>query len=257
MKRVLIKIGGRALEGEQGFKELATAIQNMPDSQFIIVHGGGVEISNALKAADRPFEFIDGIRATRAEDMEIVEDVLSNTVNKRIADFLEKYGVTTKRMSGKTDNMIIVEPYRKNNKDYGFVGQIKQVNAEHLTKIIKDKVAVISPVSTNEIGQSYNVNADTAAAAVAVAAQCTDLVYFTDVPGVKSGDKTLSQLTISEGKELIQQGIIKDGMVAKMESIFKAIKDGVKRVYIAQWQNENTLTNLLEKPPENGTMIKE
>ena len=100
--RILIKIGGRAFEGKQGFKELALAIQSTRDAEVVIVHGGGAEISQALRDANRQTHFIDGIRVTRAADIKIVEAVLSNTINQRIASWLEQNGVSCSPMSGKT-----------------------------------------------------------------------------------------------------------------------------------------------------------
>ncbi len=108
--RVFIKIGGRAFDGEQGFKELAVAIKSSHELEIMIVHGGGAEISQALKDAKRETEFIDGIRVTRAEDIKIVEEVLSGTINRRIASWLVANGIDCRRMSGKTGNLFIVEP---------------------------------------------------------------------------------------------------------------------------------------------------
>jgi acetylglutamate kinase len=101
--RILIKIGGRAFEGEAGFRELAQAIRQNPEAEVIIVHGGGVEISQALKAAGRETVFVDGMRVTRAEDIKIVESVLSGTINERIAEWLSKNRVRCRRMSGTSE----------------------------------------------------------------------------------------------------------------------------------------------------------
>ncbi|MBW2338508.1 MAG: acetylglutamate kinase [Deltaproteobacteria bacterium] len=178
--RILIKIGGRAFEDEGGFRELAEAIKSSKKVEVIIVHGGGAEISQALKDAGRQTEFIDGIRVTRAEDIKIVEEVLSGTVNQRISSWLEANGVPGMRMSGKTGGLFIVEPLARDGRDLGFVGKIKQVNPAVVIEAIQSgRVPVISPLSANEKGESFNVNADSAAAALAAAAGCTDLVFIT------------------------------------------------------------------------------
>ena len=175
--RILIKIGGRAFGGENGFKELAVALKSIPNLELIIVHGGGAEISQALKDAKRETQFIDGIRVTRAADIRIVEDVLSGTVNLRIASWLENHGVGCRRMSGKTDKLLVVSPLTRGGLDWGYVGEIKTVNAAVMLETLKaGHVPVISPISADESGASYNVNADSAAAALASAAGCTDLV---------------------------------------------------------------------------------
>jgi len=255
--RVLIKIGGRAFEDEGGFRELAGAIKTNKNAEVIIVHGGGAEISQALKDAGRQTEFIDGIRITRAADIKIVEEVLSGSVNQRISSWLEANGVSGLRMSGKTGGLFIVEPLTRDGRDLGFVGKIKQVNPGVVIEAIQaGKVPVISPISANEEGESYNVNADSAAAALAAAAGCTDLVFVTDVPGVLIGDQTKASLTVNEAQTLIANGTIKGGMVAKMESAFAALDRKVPRVHIIQWQGPHTLQSIINPQSTVGTIIQ-
>jgi acetylglutamate kinase len=254
--RVLIKIGGRAFEGEQGFKELAAAIKSGNGLELIIVHGGGAEISQALKNAKRETKFIDGIRVTRAEDIKIVEDVLSGVVNLRIASWLSGNGVECRRMSGKTENLFLVEPLTRGDLNWGYVGKIKQVNAAVVLENLKEnRVPVISPVSGDETGESYNVNADSAAAALAAAAGCTDLLFITDVPGVMIHEQVRETLSVNEAQSLITEGIIQGGMVAKMESAFEALSKKVPRVHIIKWQGIDTLKNLVNQKPVSGTVI--
>ena len=255
--RILIKIGGRAFEGEQGFKELAMAIKSSLELELIIVHGGGAEISRALTVAKRETKFIDGIRVTRAEDIKIVEDVLSGTVNLRIASWLSGNGVECRRMSGKTANLFLVEPLTRGGLNWGFVGEIKQVKPDVVQETISaGRVPVISPISADKNGQSYNVNADSAAAALAAAAQCKDLIFITDVPGVLVNDEIRSSLTVQQSKALIADGTIKGGMVAKLESAFKALDKNVPRVHIIQWQGMETLSRLINKEYISGTVIR-
>ena len=255
--RILIKIGGRAFEDEVGFRELAVAIKANKNAEVIIVHGGGAEISRALKDAGRQTEFVDGIRITRAADIEIVEEVLSGTVNQRIFSWLEANGVPGLRMSGKTGGLFIVEPLTRDGRDLGFVGKIKQVNpAVVIDAIQAGKVPVISPISANETGDSFNVNADSAAAALAASAKCTDLVFITDVPGVLVDDQTRASLTVRQAQTLIADGIIKGGMVAKMESAFAALDQNVPRVHIIQWQGPDTLRGIIGRKSTAGTIIR-
>lgn len=254
--RVLIKIGGRAFADEQGFRELTEAIKSNSDLEIIIVHGGGAEISRALEVAGRNTEFIDGIRITHAEDIQIVEGVLSGSINQRISGWLEANGVSTVRLSGKTDGLLIVEPLIRHGRNLGYVGKIKQVNPEVVTAaIISGNVPVISPISADEKGKSYNVNADSAAAALAAAAQCTDLVFVTDVPGVLIDEQTRTCLSIAEAQKLIADGIIKGGMVAKMESAFQALNQDVPRVHILQWQGPQTLREIVQQRCNAGTIV--
>ncbi len=254
--RILLKIGGRAFDDSRSYDELAESIKRCRDADIIIVHGGGAEISQALKTAGRPTRFIDGIRVTEKEDIEIVEHVLSEVVNSRIASCLEKNHVPCARMSGKTEHLLIAEPIRRQGHDYGFVGQIKNVNPDIIEKSLKaGNVPVVSPVSADEQGSSYNVNADSAASALAVGTGCSDLVFFTDVPGVKSGENLLTSLTITEARQLISRNIIKDGMVAKMESAFEALQGKVKRVHITCWQGVETLENVIYQKSQSATTI--
>jgi acetylglutamate kinase len=254
--RILIKIGGRAFEDEHGFRELAGAITSGKNVEIIIVHGGGAEISQALKDAGRRTEFVDGIRVTRPEDIKIVEEVLSGTVNQRISSWLETNGVPSMRMSGKTQRLFVVEPLTRNGRDLGFVGKIKQVNPGVVIDAIQSgKVPVISPISANEKGESYNVNADSAAAALAAAAHCTDLVFITDVPGVLIGEQTRASLSIANAQTLIAEGVIKGGMVAKMESAFEALNQSVPRVHIIQWQGAHTLQGVVQQQCNAGTTV--
>ena len=254
--RILIKIGGRAFAGEHGFKDLAMAIHSTPRAEIVIVHGGGAEISQALKNANRETEFIDGIRVTRAGDIKIIESVLSKTINQRIVSWLEKNGVSCSPMSGKTRQLFIVEPLTLQGRELGYVGKIKQVNAGVVLERIKSgQVPVVSPISANEKGESYNVNADSAAAALAAAIRCTDLVFVTDVPGVLVDEKIQPSLNIQKAEALIASGTILGGMVAKMQSAFEALQQNVPRVHITQWQGPHTLPNIIKRKPETGTTI--
>jgi acetylglutamate kinase len=255
--RILIKIGGQAFEDEGGFKELATAIKYNQETEIIIVHGGGAEISRALKGANRETVFIDGIRVTQTEDIKIVENTLSGTINQRIASWLTKNGVPCRRMSGKTEHLFTVEPLTRNGQDLGYVGKITRVNAGIVLDTLRDgRVPVISPVSADEKGESHNVNADSAAAALAAGAQCTELAFITDVPGVLIDEQTCRSLTIYEAKTLIAEGTISGGMVAKMESAFEALEKKVPRVHITQWQGPDTLQSIIEGECKNGTIIQ-
>jgi acetylglutamate kinase len=257
LARILIKIGGRAFEGEQGFKDLALAIKSTREVETVIVHGGGAEISQALKKAGRKTQFIDGIRVTRAGDIKIIDAVLSKTINQRIASWLEKNGVSCSPMSGKTRQLFIVEPLTRQGRDLGYVGKIKQVKAGVVLERLKaGQVPVVSPISANEKGESYNVNADSAAAALAAAIRCTDLVFITDVPGVLVDDEIRPSLSVQEARALIANGTIKGGMVAKMESAFEALHQNVPRVHIIQWQGQQTLHKIIKGKPETGTTIR-
>jgi acetylglutamate kinase len=254
-RRMLMKIGGKAFDDRKGFIELAEAIKENPGVAFILVHGGGAEISQALKTAGRPTHFVDGIRVTQAEDVAIVEKVLAE-VNARIADSLEDAGVSCQRLSGKTEALLLVEPLRRQGQDFGFVGEIKKVNpAPILNSLARRQVPVVSPVSIGEDGGTYNVNADSAAAALAIASECTDLLYFTDVTGVQIDGELCPLLSIQQARQFIAEGKIKGGMIAKLESAFEALSGKVPRVHILKWQGQQTLQQLVSDGPLERTTL--
>ncbi len=255
--RLLIKIGGRAFEKEAGFRELAHAIKAVPNIETIIVHGGGAEISKSLQDHDRETLFIDGIRVTQPEDMVIIEKVLSETINQRIASWLTDNGVPCERMSGKTEQLFVVEPMTRDGRQYGFVGDIKQVNGEVVLRALKKgRVPVISPISADENHRSFNVNADSAAAALAVAIDCIGLVFITDVPGVMDRDDVCQTLSQKEARERIADGTIKGGMVAKMTSAFEALANQVPAVFITQWEGTPTLQGIVAGECRSGTVLR-
>ena len=251
--RVLIKIGGRAFNDQAGFDELASAIKRW-SAEVVLLHGGGAEISQALANAGRETKFIDGVRITEKEDVEIVERVLSGEINGRIAGWLASSGLPCQRLSGKSDGLMIAEKTLRNGRDIGLVGEIVAVHPQPLLDALsKGLLPVVSPISASADGVTLNINADTAAAALAVGAQCTDLVYFSDVPGVMDQDKKiLLNLSTADAQVLIKTGVISGGMVAKLESIFSAIARGVRRVHITQWQGPETLDRLIN----GGEIIK-
>jgi len=255
-RRILIKIGGQAFTGEKGFGELARGISAHPEVEVVIVHGGGAEISQALKEARRPTQFVDGIRVTRGADMRIVDQVLSDTVNPRIAGWLEAHGVACCRLSGKTRELLVVKPFIKDGRDYGYVGEVDRVNPRVVREALAEgRVPVISPISANDRGVVHNVNADNAAAALAAALQSTDLVFVTDVPGVRAGGETCARLDIAQTRQLIADGTIQGGMVAKITAGRRALEQGVPRVHIIAWEGERTFRQIVTAQRGGGTVL--
>ena len=190
-------------------------------------------------------------------DMAIIEKVLSETVNHRIASWLSTHGLTCRRMSGKTDQLFLVEPLAGAGHDYGYVGKIKKVNGRGVIAAMQSgAVPVISPISADAYRDSYNVNADSAAAALAAAIHCTGLIFITDVPGVMDKEGICRILTRREALEHIDSGIIQGGMVAKMNAAFDALAKGVSAVYIVKWEGVNTLQDLAAGICRSGTILK-
>lgn len=255
-RRMLLKLGGKAFDRPTGFQWLARTCQLLPNTEFIIVHGGGKEITSALKKNNRPIQFINGRRVTPAEDIEIIEKVLSGFINQKIYNLLSQEGMLCSRLSGRTNHLIEVEPFPQSEMDLGYVGRVKKINPEPvLFYLRKNRVPIISPISEDFSGKVYNVNADEAAAAIAVGTNCTDLVFFTDVPGVKINGNVCYYLKSFEAENFITSGLITDGMIPKLQSAILAIKGQVQRVFITQWQTEQTLLDYARENYQQGTLL--
>ncbi|MDZ7724471.1 MAG: acetylglutamate kinase [candidate division KSB1 bacterium] len=254
--RVLIKIGGRAFEQAAAFAELAQDILTCKDKDIALVHGGGVQISDALKKANRESVFIDGIRVTWKKDIKIVDKVLSRQVNKAIAAHLKKQGVPVKRLSGKSGQLITAERMIRNGQDIGYVGRVAKVDPAVLVSAwARNRTPVVSPISADANGDTYNINADTAAGAIAGAVGARDIVYFSDVAGVIQDEQVINELSAEQVQTLIADGVIHGGMIAKMESAFDALGYGAGRVHITRWQGTGTLKKLLNNELELKTTI--
>ncbi len=205
----------------------------------IFVHGGGPEISAMLDRVGVHSEFHNGLRITDGATMEIVQMVLAGKLNKNIASQIGTLGGKAIGLCGKDAGLICVKKKAPlaDGVDLGFVGDIVSVNTKLLNTLCEDEyIPVISSVGVDEAGESYNINADTAAAAIATALKAEKLIYLTDIDGVylDPSDKTtlFPILTIERAEELITQGVINGGMIPKVRSCIDAIKKGVHRVHI-------------------------
>ncbi len=262
-KTIVVKYGGHAM-GEGLPHEFAQDIVLMKQTGMnpVVVHGGGPQIGAMLKKLSIVSTFVDGLRVTDAATMEVVEMVLSGTINKQIVAGINAAGGRAVGVSGKDGNMVIarkiagsrIDPATKERVpvDLGFVGEPKHVDAEVLRMIIKsDLIPVVAPVGVGEKGESYNINADTVAGAVAGAIAAERLVLLTDVEGVLGGDgKLISRLTVDEAKALIADGTISGGMIPKVETAIDAVEQGVKAAVILDGRIPHVL--LLELFTEHG-----
>jgi acetylglutamate kinase len=228
----VIKIGGRP----QGDPQLAAFIAEAWDavSGMVIVHGGGDEVSALQETLGVSSQFVDGRRVTTARDVELVRMALSGTANKRLVSALVREGVRAVGISGEDASLIAATPVDAVR--LGHVGAPQRVNASLLLHLIDGGyLPVVSPVSRNvglELGPALNVNADDAAAAVAVAIEATELVIVSDVEGVLVDEKPEDDLTIAEARSLMQDGRASGGMSAKLSAAITAVEGGVKLVRI-------------------------
>ncbi len=237
-KVIVVKYGGSAMVDEELKKRVIQDVTLLKLVGFkpIIVHGGGKDISRMVERVGMTPQFVNGLRVTDAETMEIVEMVL-NRVNKGLVQLVESLGVRAIGISGKDGGLLQVDKKYSDGKDIGFVGQVKKVNAEILWDLLeKDFLPVICTVGLDDEFNSYNINADDAACAIAQAMEAEKLAFLTDIEGVykdpKDPETLISELTVSEAKDLITDGYIGGGMLPKLQNCIDAIESGVSRVHI-------------------------
>lgn len=257
MKTVCIKIGGSTVDTTGLLQELGRSIANLPSDTFpVVVHGGGKDIARHLSLLNREFTFIEGMRVTDSEMVKIVQMVLSGDVNKRIVNALQMAGIMAAGFSGVDANLFSATKMLMKGQDIGFVGQIKAVS---LTLIDACRQAhlipVISPISRDASGCIYNVNADLAASELAMALSADDLVFISDVPGVRIGESVQREIRIAEIEPYITDGYITGGMIPKLRSAADAVHRGVSRVHICGWNHAMTLANELNSTTSSGTVI--
>lgn len=246
-KKVVVKYGGSAMldENLQANVIKDVALLKLIGMKPIIVHGGGKEISKWLNKVGKEAEFVEGLRVTDEETMEIAEMVL-NKVNKHLVQMVEQIGVKAVGICGKDGATIKVGKKMPNGKDIGFVGDIKQVNTGLIDTLIEnDFIPVIAPIGIDDSYQTYNINADDAACAVAQAIGAEKLAFLTDIEGVYTDpddkDTLISVLTLNRADELINDGFIGGGMLPKLKNCIDAVRNGVARVHILDGRREHCL----------------
>lgn len=255
-KTIVVKYGGSAmLDEELKYNVIKdVALLKLVGLKPIIVHGGGKEISKWVEMIGKEPEFINGLRVTDAETMEIAEMVLSK-VNKGLVQMMQKVGLNAVGISGKDAGLMTVTKRFPGGKDIGFVGEVKAVNSQILKTLIdNDFIPVIAPIGSSEEFEGYNINADDAACAVAKAISAEKLVFLTDIEGVfiDPTDKStlISEMDINEAKSYIDKGIVGGGMLPKLANCIDAIENGVARVHVLDGRVEHCL--LLEFFTEKG-----
>ena len=237
-KIIVVKYGGSAMVDENLKKQVIQdcTLLKLVGFKPVIVHGGGKEISRWVEKAGMTPEFINGLRVTDEANMEIAEMVL-NRVNKSLVQMVESLGVHAIGISGKDGKVLEVDKKLSNGQDIGFVGEVKKVNPEILYDLLeKDFLPIICPIGVDDDFNTYNINADDAACAIAKAIAAEKLAFLTDIEGVckDPSDKTtlISEMSISEAKKLIEDGFIGGGMLPKLKNCIDAVESGVNRVHI-------------------------
>ena len=237
-KIIVVKYGGSAMSNEELQKNVIKDVTLLKLVGFkpIIVHGGGREISRWVGKVGKEARFVNGLRVTDDETMEIAEMVLG-MVNKSLVSMVQELGVSAVGVSGKDGGLLNVEKKYADGQDIGYVGNIKEVNPKILYDLLeKDFLPIVAPIGLDDGFQTYNINADDAACAIAKAVGADKLVFLTDIEGlyrdIEDKSSFISRITASDADALIGDGIIGGGMLPKLNNCTSAIKNGVNRVHI-------------------------
>ena len=273
---VVIKYGGHAMgDGEVAKLFAADAVLlKMLGLHPVIVHGGGPQISAMLERAGVKSTFIDGLRVTDAPTMEVAEMVLSGAINKEIANWITLAGAEAEvrgvGLSGKDARLITVEKVTRTKKDpgseiekvvdLGFVGEPKAIDTTLIKALIgaeDDYIPVIAPIGVSESGQTYNINADTVAGALAGALNAKRMLLLTDVAGVLDANGELvRQLSVAEARAAIADGVATGGMIPKLETAIAAVEAGVEAVVILDGRRPHALLVVLFTEHGSGTLVR-
>ncbi len=259
-KIIVVKYGGNAMINDE-LKEAVmgdVVLLSLIGIKVVLVHGGGHEINDMLKKINKKSEFIDGLRVTDKETMDIVQMVLAGKVNKSLVQMINEKGGKAIGLCGTDGEMIIT---KKLDDVHGFVGEITEIN----TKIINDAlnngyIPVISTVGCDREGNTYNVNADTAASRIAGELKAESLISMTDIIGllrdVNDPNSLITSVNVSEVKELINDGIISGGMIPKVDCCVDAIRRGVNKSFIIDGRVPHSILIEVLTDEGIGTMFK-
>jgi acetylglutamate kinase len=267
---VVIKYGGHAMGDRAAAEDFAEDVVLLEQSGIkpIVVHGGGPQIGRMLEKLGIKSEFKGGLRVTDAATVEVVEMVLAGSINKQIVGWIGVEGGKAVGLSGKDGNMVTarkvtrtaMDPDSNIEKvvDLGFVGEPEHVNRAVLDQVLQaELIPVLAPVATGQDGQTYNVNADTFAGAIAGAMTAKRLLLLTDVPGVLDKNKNLiPEMTIEDCRRLIADGTITDGMIPKIETCIYALEKGVEAVVILDGKVPHAVLLELFTDHGAGTLIR-
>lgn len=269
-KTFVIKYGGHAMGDDDLAEKFARDVVLLKQVGIhpVVVHGGGPQIAKMLERLNIESEFVDGLRVTTKGIVDVVEMVLSGAINKSIVTAIQKAGGQAMGLSGKDGDLIKARKLQRKKKDpdsniervldLGFVGEPTKVNPSIMEEFAKsDFIPVIAPIGIGEEGETYNINADTAAGAVAAAIGAEKLIMLSDVPGVLAKDgELLSELTLDEVDLLMHDGTISGGMIPKLETCVHALSHGVTRAHILDGRIPHVMLVEIFTKSGAGTMIR-
>lgn len=259
-KIVVVKFGGNAMVSQDLCSAVMSDITLLTQVgvKVVLVHGGGPEISDMLKRVNKTTEFVDGLRVTDAETMEIAQMVLCGKINKNLVAQMQKAGGNAIGLCGVDGHMIEAECL---NPKLGFVGEITKVNPKPVLDMLNmGYIPVVSSVGCDAVGNAYNINADTAAAAISAALGAECMVAMTDIVGIlKDKDdpsSLISHINVREAPTMIASGVISGGMIPKVEGCCNAVKAGIKKVFIIDGRVKHSILIELLTDEGMGTMFQ-
>jgi len=260
-KIIVIKYGGNAMINEDLKQQVMedVVLLHLIGVKVVLVHGGGPEISGMLKKIGKEAVFVDGLRVTDAETVDIVQMVLAGKINKTLVKLLESKGGKAMGISGIDGHMIDCEI---KDERLGYVGEITKVRPQPIQDLLeKNYIPIISTIASDRLGHTYNINGDTAAAVIAGALEAECLIMMTDIAGIlkdKDDPSTLiPRVTVSEAKKLYEDGIVSGGMIPKVDCCIEAINHGVKNVVIMDGRIPHSILMELLTDEGAGTMVTE
>ena len=257
---IVIKYGGAAMIEEAlktSFAQDIVLLQSL-GMQPVVVHGGGPEVSKVIQSLGQEVTFVDGLRVTTAENLKVAEMVLSGNLNKEIIAHLQTFGGKAVGLSGKDGNLIQADKKKHaSGIDLGYVGTIRQINPELLHLLMREQfIPVVSPIGMGSSGETYNINADTVAAAIAVALEARKVIFMTDVDGVLSdGKELISYLDTATAENLIANKVISGGMVPKIQAALDCVKANVRSAHIINGTDPHSVIAELFTDQGIGTQI--
>ena len=259
-KICVVKYGGSAMVQDDLKNSFARDITLMKQVgiNVIVVHGGGPQIDEELRKSNIKRNFVDGIRVTDKETIKIVSETLDKIVNKEIVDLINKNGGNSLGVSTDRKDIITVEKFQSNKTDYGYVGNVTDVNTNYLYDLMNSNyIPVIAPLGFDENDKIHNINADIAASKIASYLSAEKIIFLTDTPGVLSENKTLlSALNPKEIKKYIDSGVISGGMLPKIQASIEAIKNGVKTAHIIDGRIQHSVLLEIFTNEGIGTLVK-
>ena len=257
-KVFVIKIGGEVIASKKVLENILKDVKELFDAgiKIIFVHGGGTQADTVSKKLGHEPVKIGGRRVTTKIDLEVIKMLYGGTLNLEILSILKKLGTKGVRVSGLDGDLLKVSLRDKKVFDYGYVGDIKTVNADILHLLISQHyLPIVSPIAATGDGVIVNINADTIASEIAIKLKAEKLILFTKGDGICDGSTLLSVLTMHEANTLIEEKIVTDGMVVKVQDSINALKKGVKRVHILNGLSPHSLLKEVLTKKGVGTMI--